>query len=226
MPVADQIRVKKRVLEILNLADAGTYSVTLSPRNKTHNTLAVDDAILDAGLAVLKTIAESPASEYRRALISVVAVNHGEQLPEHIGKVAFVQIQAFDGASYRRAEQRPLARIEAYRENTLSIYDAIDHNQDGSTLGGYYDIWENKIYFTGFAASVGIASVARADVATKMPEVLEHTQIGLAVENCVKAGEGNVTMEVARWHGDRARQTLAEIKGEKRPPYRLSLIHI
>jgi hypothetical protein len=213
MAVADQTRVKKRLLEILNLADAGTYSTTLSARNKTHSTTAIDDAITEAGMTVLKTCAESPSSEYKSALISTVTITHGSQLPDHIGKVAFVEIQAYSGAPFRRAEQRPLARIEAYRENNSLIYDSIAHDTQGSTLSGYYDIWENKIYFTGNSCRIGIATVTRADTATKIPEVLENCWIGLSVEGCVKAGEGNVTLEVANFHGTRARQTLAEITG-------------
>src|SRR5690349_17927293 len=133
-------RVKSRVTEILNLCDAGTFSSTISTRNKTRNALTIDAACYEAGLKILQAIGEVP-NEFRESLITVVNVTHGQLLPAHLGKPAFVEIQKVSGdLIWRKGKRKDVQQIEAYRANENLVYDEIAHDQDGSSLSGYYNI--------------------------------------------------------------------------------------
>lgn len=216
---ADFTRIKKRTTEILNACDAGTYSATLSTRNKTRNATAIEDACYEAGLKVIQFIASFP-NEFRFNFITTVAVTHGQLLPAHLGKPAFVEIQKYDGAGWTQGDQKDYHKIESYRANTSNIYDDLDHDQEESSLSGYYDVSEDKIYFTGFAARVGLAQAVRADVATKIPDFFENTVIKLAVGNCLKAGEGAILLQIANIYTTQAENDLMAFRNGSRslPP--------
>lgn len=213
--VADFTRIKARVTEILNACDPGTVSATVSTRNKTRNATAIEYACYEAGLTVLQAIGAIP-NEFRSALVEAVEVNHSDLLPEHLGQPAYIEIQRYSGAGWREAEQRNLQKIEAYRENHLNVYDNIDHDQEGSSLSGLADIWENKVYFTGYACRVGLATASRADVLTKIPDVMEPIVVKLAIGNCPKFGEGGIGLAVAQGYATRGENDLLEFKGGKR----------
>lgn len=216
---ADFTRIKKRVTEILNACDAGAYSATLSTRNKTRNATAIEDACYEAGLKVIQTIA-SFDNEFRPAFVSTVNVTHGDLLPAHLGKPVYVEIQKYSGAGWATADQKDYHKIESYRNNTAKIYDAIDHNVQNSSLSGYYDISENRIYFTGYAARVGLATATRADVATEIPDFFENTVIKLAVGNALKAGEGAILLNIAQIYTSQAENDLMAFQNGSRsfPP--------
>lgn len=209
-------RGQQRVTEILNACAAGTISSTLSSRNKTRNATAIEYAGYEAGLIVLQAIGSTP-NEFRSLLVgSPVTVTHGDLLPEHLGNPVSVEIQRYSGAPWREAERRDWQKIESYRVNEENTFDPINHNEEGSDLSGYFDFWEKKIYFTGYACRVKLATAARADVLTKIPDVLEPVVIKLWVGNCPKAGEGLITMEIARWYETKGDRDLQEFKNGKR----------
>lgn len=212
---ADQSRVLKRVTEVLNLCAPGTYSASLSPRIKNRNATAIADFVTEAGLILLRALAETP-NEYRGVLVNVVALTHLQILPEHQGQPAYVEIQKYNGGLWRQGDRRDYRKIESYVANPSFIYDDQVHTANGSSLAGYFDIWEKRFYFTGFAARAGLAQVVRADVATKIPDVLENTWIRLAVGESAKAGDGNFSMSVASSYGQKGMNDLGEFKAGKR----------
>lgn len=212
---ADQNRVLTRVTEILNLCAPGTYSATLSPRIRTRNAAAIQDFTIEAGLDLLRAIGETP-NEYRSALVAEVTPAHMTQLPDHTGDPVFVEIQKYDGGPWEAAERRDYKKIDAYRHNNNDIYSDLDHDQQGSELAGFYDIWEKRFYFTGFAARIGLVQIARADTETKIPEILEPVWVRLAVGNSAKAGDGTYSQTMAGIYGQRGMAELAEFKGGRR----------
>lgn len=212
---ADITRVTKRVLDILNASDAGTYSATVSSRNKTRAQASVDDAIIEAGLQIVSTIAAYP-NEFRAAFVAPVNVTHGQLLPDHLGAPVYVEIQKYASADWTEAKQKNYLKVQSLRRNESKIYDKLDHDVNGSSLSGYADIWERKVYFTGYAARVGLATAVRADVATKIPDILEPTLIKLSAANCLKAGEGAYLVNIAESYFNKAQFDLAEFRGGKR----------
>jgi hypothetical protein len=133
-------------------------------------------------------LAETP-NEYRHNFVTGLdPAPYGSFLPDHQGQPAYVEIQKYSGGPYEQgADEKSYLEIESMRNNP-NIYDPAGKGSQrfGSSLGGYFDIWERKFYFTGFAARVGLAQVSRADVATKVPEMLEPVWVKLSVGKAAK----------------------------------------
>jgi len=216
MAFADQDRVLTRVTEILNLCEPGTYSKTLSARNKTRNEDAIADFVTEAGFKVLQMLAETP-NEYRRNfLVPLDPAPYMDLLPDHQGQPLYVDISPYSGADFQPGEPKNYQQIVSYRDNPSKVYDTFNHDQRGSALSGFYDIWEQRFYFTGAAAKVGLAQVTRADVATKVPEIFENTWIRLSVGEAAKSGTGQYDMGVVSLYGQKGEADLAEFKTGKR----------
>jgi ActR/RegA family two-component response regulator len=101
---ADRSRVLDRVTEILNLCVPGGYTSTLSPRNKTRNEDAIADFVDEAGLMILKAMAERP-NEFRYLLLTDTSAitTSGNAVPlvndqPHLGPPAAVK----DNPVFRR----------------------------------------------------------------------------------------------------------------------------
>jgi len=217
MPNADQARVLKRVTTGLGLADAGTYSSTLSTRNKTRNSAEIADFVTEAGFKVLQMLAEYP-NEYRHNFVVEITPTYKQLLPDHQGQPAYVDIQPYNGAAnWIPGDPLNFQKIDSYR-GFPNIYDPAGkaHDANGSTLSGYYEIWEERFYFTGFAAKVGLAQIARSDVATKIPEILENTWIRLSFGEAAKSGLGQYDMGVVSLYGQKGETDLAEFKQGRR----------
>lgn len=213
---ANETRVVARVTEILNLCEPRTFSPTISPRIKTRNAEAISTFVTEAGLMLLKTIAETPGNEYRVGLVNQVTLTNGQMLPEHQGTPVYVEIQPYPSADYIQGMRRDYRKIESYRLNPSNVYDSKNHNVAGSTLSGFYDIWEKKFFFTGNAARVGLAQVVRADVTTKIPEVFENTWIKLSIGQAAKSGSGAYDLNLINKYGQEAMMDLQEFKTGKR----------
>ncbi len=195
---ADRTRVLKRVTEILNLCLPGEYSSTLSTRNKTRNATAIADFVDEAGLVILKAIAERP-NEFRYQFLSDSSpiTTSGDPMPAHLGPPASVQIELYDGGPIVEGKQLPHDKIQAFRENIESLYDETAHDEEGSTLGGYFDIWSDRFFFSGFEAILSLARLpVRADTTTLIPEIFESTWIKLALGNAAKVGTGGYEASV------------------------------
>ena len=213
---ADQDRVLKRVTEILDLCDAGTYSKVISSRIKTRNENAIADFVTEAGLKVLEMLASIP-NEYRHNYITEETPTYKALLPDHQGQPAYVDIQPYAGAEYQTGSQLNYQKIESFRQ-LKDIYDPnkLAHDQQGSALAGYYDLWEQRFYFTGAAAKVGLAIVTRADVETKIPSLLVNTWIRLSIGESAKSGTGQYDMGVVGMYGQKGEADMSEFATGRR----------
>ncbi len=214
---ADRDRVLKRVTEILNLVDAGTYTATLSARNKTRNEEAIADMTDEAGLMMLKAIAERP-NEYRYQFADTTTITTSpDAMPPHIGPLMSVSITPYSGGNAVEGKQKNYQKVQSYRANINKVYDEIDHDEEGSSLSGYYDVWEDKFYFTGLSADIEFARLpVRADTATLIPEILESTWIKLAVGNAEKVGTGQYETSVINKYLTQGMSDLDEFKAGSR----------
>lgn len=211
---ADRDRVLKRTTEMLNLCDPGTYSATLSARNKTRNATAIADFVDEAGLMILKAIAERP-NEYRYQFLEETTVTaSGEEMPVHIGPPAAINITLYSGGPTVMGKQRAYDKIESYRLHP-ELYDPSGkaHNVNGSSLAGLYDIWEDRFFFTGYNASLSLARLpVRADNATLIPEVMENTWIRLSMGEAAKVGTGGYEANLIGAYGQKGMADLQEFK--------------
>lgn len=211
---ASETRVRKRVTELLNLCDPATYSITISARNKTRNTIAIKDFCAEAGLMILKAIAERP-NEFRYQFLanSTPITTSGDAMPAHLGPPAAVKITPYTGGTVVEGRRSNYDKIQSYRENIENIYDAIDHDQSGSTLSGLYDIWDDRFFFTGKSAVLSLARLpVRADNATLIPEIMENTWIRLAMGEAAKVGIGDYASRLIAEYGARGMRELEDFK--------------
>jgi hypothetical protein len=217
---ADRSRVLDRTTEILNLCVPGGYTSTLSPRNKTRNEDAIADFVDEAGLMILKAIAERP-NEFRYLLLtdtSPITVS-GNAIPQvneqsHLGPPAAVKITLYSGGTVRDGERKDYRKIQSYRE-LPNIYDPSGkaHNLVGSTLGGYYDIWGDRFFFTGYSAILSLARMpVRTETATLIPGIMENPWIRLAVGEAAKVGTGGYEQNIIGEYGKRGQNDLEEFK--------------
>lgn len=211
---ASRPRVLKRVTEILNLCLPGTYSATLSTLNKTRNALAIEDFVDEASLQILKAIAERP-NEFRYSFLADnVITASGNQMPLHLGPPASIKIRLSNGGEIRSGERRDYRKIESFRENINGVYDTTArHDEAGSSLSGYYDIWDDKFYFTGYSATLSLARLpVRADNLTLIPEILESVWIHLAAGEAAKVGTGGYETNLIAEYARRGMAELEEFK--------------
>lgn len=212
--MANRELVLKRVTEVLNLCDPGTYSKTISARNKTRNASAIADATDEAGLMIITAITERP-NEFRSDFARIVVLatdTSGDQLPEHIGPPLSIEIMPSSGGDWVEAEKSDREKIQSYRLNPELVYDEVAHTNAASKLSGKYDIWENRFFFTGFQARLSLVyPPSRSDVGF-IPDHMEPIWIRLAIGNNGKVGTGDYDMGLI---GSYWKQGLADLEAWK-----------
>lgn len=163
---------------------------------------------------ILKAIAERP-NEFRYPFLAdtgAITVS-GDPMPTHLGPPASVKITKYATGTVVEGMKLDYQKIESYRENPFKVYDAVDHNLVNSTLSGYYDIWDDRFFFTGFSAVLKLARLpVRADNETLIPEILENTWIRLAMGDAAKVGTGGYESAIIGEYGKRGQKDLDEFK--------------
>jgi hypothetical protein len=131
----------------------------------------------------------------------------------HVGPPAGVAITLSNGGTVR--EGFPLNRelINLYRELPAD-YDpaSLAHDQAGSILGGYYDIWNDRFFFTGYSAILTLARhPTRTETATLVPGVYENAWIHLSVGEAAKVGLGEYQDSLIGAYGKQGQEELTQI---------------
>ena len=88
-------------------------------------------------------------------------LENGDLIPERIGQVESVLIQPTSTAipeDWVVGEYTSRTNITAWRANVNNIFDAINHDQAGSSLSGYFNLTNDTITFTGYRAQVNICT--------------------------------------------------------------------
>lgn len=214
-PRCDLDTIRGRVIQALNAGQASTWTTTLgtvpaAEADDRRNDTEIDKAILAADARVCSAICESASNGYRPLFMSEVTVTHGTEVAEGIGPIGRPLIQPYSGADYVRGVPRSADDIDSYRQNTNNLYDAIDHDQSGSSLAGYYDFDPvSRVFsFTGYAAKVSIAVFTRT-AACQAPESYEDTVFGIALTSLPKEGDSAPYLGLM---GQQALQHIQEIK--------------
>jgi hypothetical protein len=106
-----------------------------------------------------------------------------------------------------------MKRYESYRE-LPQIYDPNGkaHNVVGSTLGGYYDIWDERFFFTGYSAVLTLARMpVRSETTTLIPGIMENPWIRLSIGEAAKVGTGGYEQNIIGEYGRRGQSDLGRI---------------
>jgi hypothetical protein len=136
-------------------------------------------------------------------------MTNGQLIPEHIGPIEAVRIQAYTGGPFSAGIPKDADDIDSMRNDTLGLYDPIAHNVQGSSLSGYFKVIGNELHFTGLAAVARIAIFTRtADC--QSPEVYADAVLSLAVMNLLKEGD---SAPFAQMFSQQGQQYLSLIRG-------------
>lgn len=181
--------VHGRCIAALNAAPAGTWalSIDITDDNRRNDT-EIDKAILAADAQVCLAICETIGHGYRSLFLVSTPLIHGEAIPEHLGPIEMVRIELFAGGPVAAGREKDADDIDAYRNDTLGLYDTIPHDQDGSTLGGYFKVIADEARFTGSEATALLAIFERS-VECQSPESYEDIVFNIAMMNLVKEGD-------------------------------------
>lgn len=196
---ADLTRVQTLVTALLNAntrATDGTPSFTTAVGDKSRSQAEIAETCLEAALVTARYACESDSSPFRTAFISNVAVTHGSPIPFHYGDSSVPIITPYAGASFTlKGVRKAYDRIEAYRRNDNNIYSDIAHDASdsglASDLAGFYDIVNGIFYFTGYSATMPIATFTRSDVFSKLDEGIEPVIVKVALSMSKKDGDSS-----------------------------------
>lgn len=193
--------VQKRATAILGAAtqnaDGSATYVTTVADDRRHATDIADSAT-EAVLMIIQAICETPGDGNRAEFMTDSAsIPHRGEIPAHYGPIGIPKIQRYAGQDFIAGHQRSAEDIESMRENVQSLYDSVAHNAAGSSLGGYFDVRDNLLFYTGLDAKVPIATFVRADAATKCPDAHEGLAVALTVMLQLKEGDSQILSDYA-----------------------------
>jgi hypothetical protein len=188
----DLSKVRTRVTQLLNAmtqnAD-GTPVYSSTVGDARRHASDISDAVDEAAVEIMKACCESQDAGLRQPFMAYSSVAHGDRLPQHYGPAGAVEIKAYSGAAWASGVPRPAAEIASLRDNPNSIYSDIAHDTEGSTIAGFFDLIDDVLSFTGYAARVPLATFVRADGATLLPDFSEPACIRIALGLLEKLGD-------------------------------------
>lgn len=155
-----------RAIAALNAAPASTWVLSISSDDdRRRNTIELLRAIIAADARVCRAHAATLGDGYRSLFLSqTIDIDHGGDIPDHIGPVEQVRIKYISADSDYKAgkfdEHLSLADIERWRANVGSLYGA-NHNAANSVLSGFYRQEGNQVFFTGYRLVAKIANFSR-----------------------------------------------------------------
>ncbi len=182
--------IRGRCIAALNAAPAATWATTLtSDDDNRRSETEIDKAINGADTQVCIAIAETLGHPYRPQFTEDTELAHGEEIPTHLGPLEMIRIQLYDGGPLVTGREKDAEDIDAYRNDTLFLYDPIAHDQQGSSLGGYFKVVGNEIRYTGFTCFAMLANFLRYAGICQAPENYEDAVFSLAMMNLIKEGD-------------------------------------
>lgn len=220
MANADKNRVVAKVFALLNRP-----SLQVLPYQDVH---AVR---IDAGMEVLKAIADNPQNGYFGPLSSLVTIAHQGFLPAHDGKPGIPLIVPYNGADAIAGKPATPEQIDQWRTDvaaaqliqTATDGDPVPHDQSdaqgfASPVAGFYSMTNGVFRYTGYSAQVPLVQLTRSMADSAVPEVYEPTLVKLAAaRSIVRNSKNPETMATIRGYGTLAAADLAMIRQGKEP---------
>lgn len=183
----------------------------LGSHNGSFNTTVSDDRVIleEIQRALIETESElvKEGCEAMHPLIRIpllawsADLTSGDNVPAHLGPIEDVQIKLFSAASgYVAAEKTSRSNITKWRENYNNVFDAIAHDATGSSLGGFFDITNHVIEFTGYRAQVKTA-VFVPDYSTPAHQINNVFEGGLVAGAILRLAKLGLPAEVLEVNG-------------------------
>lgn len=198
MAVAEIAEVRKAVNDVLDAAP--TWGGALD--DDRRNAGAIDHHIISADADVVTALLETSGHPLRPGYMAASAdlTYTGEvapKTPDSIGEYGPIEIQIGSTAAW--VEGIPCdneIEIRLRRENTGNMFGATAHNVDGSPIGGFYNIRQPRLYFTGTKARIWIGVFVPNYVTPvcKAPDIYLNAIVVGAVARLRK--EGDLTPDV------------------------------
>ena len=206
---ADLTTVTNRVSEALNVVAAGTFSSTVASTNLDRNASAISEYVREGALDIAMAICSNPRHPHRNAFISSTptALTHGGELPDMAGEGDLIEIQPYAAASYIIGTPRSAQEIDDFRTNYNSVYGSLSHTTQGSPLGGYYNISNGRIRFTGNAAQMYLPLIGRTTVTGLIPDEYEGLWFARSMHYALK--EGDNMFPISTYYGQWSDRALA-----------------
>lgn len=204
----DIATVQGRVIAALNATTAATWSTTVITDDR-RNLTEIQKAILAGDAQVCLAICETLGHGYRSLFLSDIEITHGAKLPDHIGPIEMLRIEPYDGATLIAGIPKDADDIDSMRVNSNDLYDTVAHDEEDSSLAGYFKIIGDEIRYTGFSAWALLANFTRT-AACQSPEAYEDAVFSLAVMNLVKEGD---SAPFANLFAQQGQQYLGLIRG-------------
>lgn len=207
MAVADIGKVTARILWLISgRSTAATFNTTVG--NDNFILEEIQRAQIETESELVRDLAESFHPKRASFLAWSADLSNGDLIPEHIGQIEAIQIKAVSGGTFAPAESTTRENIKLWRENYQNVYDAIAHNATGSSLAGFYNLTNQTLTFTGFAAQAKIC-VFVPNYATPAHQISNEFESGLisgTIPKLLKIGVPtalvqNYTSEYARIRG-------------------------
>ena len=219
MPSADLPRIIVHVTALLNAntrSIAGVSNYTNAVGDNARSSAEIAETCLLAALKTAQAVCESDSHPFRVAFLADTTLVHGDPIPFHYGDTAIPTITPFSGAAFTlKGVRKAFNRIESYRINKNTAYSKTNHNLatsggGASILAGFYDIVEGIGYYTGFSATMKLATFDRTNAVARLPDGIEPTIIKLALGMSGKEGDSSDNL-FAGWSAQ-GMSDLAEIK--------------
>ena len=158
MAASSIAKIVPRILWILGGQD-GTFSTTVSDDRFVLE--EIQRAVVETEAHLVRVLCESHHPARVQFLGWTTDLANGVVLPVHIGQVEAVQIKPYSGASsYQIGEATSRENIRDWRENCNKVFDSKNHDVNGSSLTGYFNLTDEILTFTGNVAQASICTYA------------------------------------------------------------------
>ncbi len=111
----------------------------------------IQRAVIETEAEVVRALAEGYHPMRADFLQWTNDLDNGEVLPTHLGQVEAIRIRPYTGADYEIAEATSRSNIKDWRKPG-TVFDDIAHDQSGSGLAGYFNLTNETLTYTGYAA--------------------------------------------------------------------------
>lgn len=212
--------IDNEIAAVINASTAGFGSAITK---QIYSAGAITAARRGATAEVFRAIALNPQCGHYGAIVELVAVVHGDQLPDHIGEPGIPMIVPFDGATAEEGYPADPDEIDDYRKATADFpiyagalgaesfvaHDQPDQFGQPSRLSGQYSLDYGKLKFTGLSCQVPLILVDEELLDTLVTLDMVPIVVNLAIPKLVK--EGDTLYQIAGQRYQMGRADLQEL---------------
>lgn len=193
-------------------------------RDARRNLVEIREGIFEADELYYTTFAETVGHWARPDILSLsAAINHGQQVPEHIGELGQPLIQIYTDGPFEPMKDAEYQEIMRYRANTgvspLDTYGSLAHNVIGSQIGGYGRISEDGEYvaLSGTAMKVPVVPAYSRGADLKSPLIATTGLVSCSLARLMPKEGAGASLNLIQIHQSFHNATIEAIKANKKP---------